>query len=185
MGLSMRCFISLPVSNEAMAEALEIQAKITKENPNLVIRWSEANNFHLTMKFLGEITEDDAVLVKKILSQVSARQFAVPCVFKELSAFPDSNHANTVIVKIETERVRDLLADIEASLVSNGFVFENEKPWQAHLTLGRLKEPLVLSGLQKIVVKPITWMADKIEFFKSDLSPRGSKFTKMGEWPLK
>lgn len=183
----MRCFIALPVSAEVKAEAAKIQSEIVRENPGVAIKWTEPENFHLTLKFLGEISEAEAERVKNILAELAGRHRAFFCGLKRFSGFPNLKQPNVLVVELEggEKEGRELRQDLDAALTSAGFVFEDEKPWRPHLTLGRVKDSLGLVGLEKISVAPISWTIDNLEFFKSTLTPTGPKYDKIGEWGLK
>ena len=183
----MRCFIALPVSAEVKAEAAKIQAKITRENPGAVVKWTEPENFHLTLKFLGEISEAEAERVKNILVELAGRHNAFSCGLKRFSGFPNLKQPNVLVIELEggEKEGRELWQDLDAALTSAGFVFEDEKPWRPHLTLGRVKDGARFSNLEKISVAPVSWTIDNLEFFKSTLTPAGPKYEKIGEWGLK
>jgi len=190
----MRCFIALPVSAEVKAEAAKIQAKIVRENQSATVKWTEPENFHLTLKFLGEISEAEAESVKNILTELAGRHRAFSCGLKRFSGFPNLKQPNVLVVELEggEKEGGELRQDLDAAMTSAGFVFEDDKPWRPHLTLGRVKDgarliggQTYLSGLEKISVAPISWTIDNLEFFKSALTPAGPKYDKIGEWGLK
>ena len=53
----MRCFIALDLPREAIKRIEEIQELIKKKNL-FAGKFTESDNLHLTLKFLGEISEE-------------------------------------------------------------------------------------------------------------------------------
>ncbi|MCB1122093.1 MAG: RNA 2',3'-cyclic phosphodiesterase, partial [Verrucomicrobiae bacterium] len=66
---STRLFVAIPIPEFARKRL----AALNKELPHL--RWVSLDNIHLTLKFIGEVEEDTAELIRKQLSIIRVKTF--------------------------------------------------------------------------------------------------------------
>ena len=66
----MRVFISLNIPKEIKKEIKKIQNKLPEFNGKI----TEENNLHLTLKFLGEISEQRVEEIRKKLRKINFRK---------------------------------------------------------------------------------------------------------------
>jgi 2'-5' RNA ligase len=101
-------------------------------------RWVDPGNFHLTLRFIGEITEDVAADVDEALARVRAAPF--PLQLAGAGVFGGRRpHALWVGVERHPELVR-LRDKIEQALIRAGLEPEQRK-FAPHVTLARLRDP--------------------------------------------
>ena len=101
-------------------------------------RWVDPGNFHLTLRFIGEITEDLAADVDEALARVRAGRF--PLLLAGTGVFGGNRpHALWVGVERRPELVR-LRDKIEQALIRAGLEPEQRK-FAPHVTLARLRDP--------------------------------------------
>ncbi|TAN32972.1 RNA 2',3'-cyclic phosphodiesterase [Patescibacteria group bacterium] len=169
-----RIFIALPVPEEAKNELELAQNEIKRLNERVPIKWTERQNMHITLAFLGDITDGQAEQVKKVLDEAAKRPgFSIW--LDSLDGFPDLNRPK-VLVCAAAEEKRDcakLHKDLEEKLFALGLEFEDHI-WRPHITLGRVKrEWNNPNGLAAMPIEKINWLADKIELIESELAPAG------------
>ena len=70
----MRAFICVDLDEKAKGEIKNI---LNKLDGDLTANFVKPGNLHLTFKFLGDITEEDAERIKKALSKINFRKFKV------------------------------------------------------------------------------------------------------------
>lgn len=103
-------------------------------------RWVDAENIHLTLKFLGEVEDRElpAVCNKVKLAIQGLPSFGVTC--RSIGAFPNVQKPNTVWVDVLDPHgaICSLQTKIAESLEQLGFPLER-RPYKPHLTLGRTK----------------------------------------------
>jgi RNA 2',3'-cyclic 3'-phosphodiesterase len=101
-------------------------------------RWIDPGNFHLTLRFIGEITEDVAADVDEALVQLEARPFSLQLAGTGVFG---GNRPHTLWVGVERDpdlaRLRDR---IEQALIRAGLAPEPRK-FAPHVTLARLRDP--------------------------------------------
>jgi len=101
-------------------------------------RWVDPGNFHLTLRFIGEISEDIAADVDEALVRVKAGRFSLQLAGAGIFG---GNRPRALWVGVERSpeliRLRDR---IEHALVRAGLEPE-ERKFTPHVTLARLREP--------------------------------------------
>lgn len=101
------------------------------------INWERASKLHLTLAFLGEITDSQLDKVKQVCREVVRRRGDASGVLKlrGLGAFPDWDQPRVVWAGVEPDSF-PLQAELAAALTAAGFPLE-AREFKAHLTLGR------------------------------------------------
>jgi 2'-5' RNA ligase len=104
------------------------------------VRWSRPERAHLTLKFLGDVAEDDVGRVVKALEPVCRRHRPFEARSSSFGAFPSAGRARIVWAGIGegSEPLRALAEDVETSLAPLGFERE-ARAYMPHLTLGRAR----------------------------------------------
>jgi 2'-5' RNA ligase len=148
-------------------------------------RWIDPGNFHLTLRFIGEITEDRAADVDEALARLSARRFSLQLAGTGVFG---GNRPHTLWVGVE--RDPDLVAlhdKIELALIRIGLTPEPRR-FAPHVTLARLRDP-VLDGLGHFLATHARFRADPlpVEHFSliaSFPTKVGSIYEDQADYPL-
>lgn len=173
----MRLFIAAPISIEVEKELARIISGL--KNFSGPVKWVAPSNIHLTLKFLGDTDEKLVPQLKNIMDEIASNHSSVSSGLSGLGAFPDYRRPRVFWAGLErgAEELSRIAGEIEQAVHVLGFEKEN-RPFKAHLTLGRVKFP---QGLEKLCdaikgfkVEPKQFVFDRIILFKSTLTPRGS-----------
>jgi 2'-5' RNA ligase len=135
----------------------------------------EAQNFHFTLIFLGEIEDSD---VGRIESKLSALQFdAFDINYSGVGAFPNSRAARVIWVGVDaagSEKLAALAGQVVSALAEMGF--SPDKPFSPHLTIFRVKTRLPVN-VESLTSKFTGIIAsdhiDSVHLKKSQLTPAG------------
>ena len=100
-------------------------------------KWVDAGNFHLTLRFIGEIGEDVAADVDNALSRLRARRFTLQ--IAGTGVFGDKPRSLWAGIERRPELV-GLRDKIEQALIRVGLPPEPRK-FAPHITLARLRDP--------------------------------------------
>ncbi len=138
----------------------------------------DPNNFHFTLIFLGELTNDEQVeKVKEKLAEVKFQPFSIT--YTGVGAFPKPSNARVVWIGLDNEgsaKLEMLARQVVASVAEVGFV--PDKPFSPHLTIFRAKNRHIYVDVAKYTGKTFgTSIVDKIHLKKSELAPSGPVYS--------
>jgi RNA 2',3'-cyclic 3'-phosphodiesterase len=153
------------------------------------LSWVRPENLHYTLRFLGEVGEDGARRAAEAANEAASGSCVFAAALGDLGAFPDPRRARVIWVGLSAggEALVALAQDLDRALAKRGFGAP-DKPFSAHLTLGRVREPrrdwtAAFAG-QRPVGPHDRFSVDRIRVVESRLSPRGSIYTVRAEAPL-
>lgn len=203
----MRCFIGipLPVQYQWLLEKFRLDWQ-----PRLGagVSWTRPGNWHLTLKFLGELREDQVTHLLDGLGHAmdgSVGQASIVLRAHGGGFFPDIHRPRVLWVGlgIGARRIARLAAWVEKNCEKLGFACEN-RPFRAHLTVARIKRPgkvrhnqpsqargmarqqpswaEVVHALNRISWPKIT--VNRMILWESQLSVTGPSYQPQMEWHL-
>jgi 2'-5' RNA ligase len=162
----MRLFIAFGVSESAHTYFLQLQKKLTGA------KLTFTKEFHLTLKFLGEMTPVQSDEIKKRLSKVKFAPFTAK--LNGTGVFPENGTPRVVWIGIEPrEIICELQKQIDEAL--NG-LFSKEKEFRPHITLARVKEvqdEKFAGNIKKLKVEPISFEVKEFKLIESQLTSEG------------
>jgi len=189
-GKNIRAFLAIEPAEDILQELSRLQEKLKREISGR-ISWTKPQGQHLTLKFFGDISAED---VKNICSAVENRIASVSSLnlkIEKLGVFPDARRPRVLWCGVsgDGEKLLLLQKQLEADFEGIGFPGE-DRPFRAHLTLGRIKEPHGLTGISEALTKHNAYAAGVFEcrqliLFQSNLLPQGAVYTKLAEFTLK
>lgn len=170
----MRAFVAI----DAMSREIgQLQQEMMGALKPREIKPVETHNFHFTLIFLGEISEQQVVAVKEALSGISFEPFSLT--YTGVGAFPKPGNARVVWVGVDLEggkKLEALAQQVAACLENLGF--KPDKPFSPHLTIFRAKNRHVRVGVEKYEGRTFgTEIIDKVHLKKSDLAPSGPTYS--------
>ena len=153
------------------------------------VSWVKRENLHYTMRFLGEVGQDGARRAAEAASEAAARSRAFPAVLGGLGAFPGPRRARVLWVGMAEggPELEALARDLDRALAARGFD-RADRPFSAHLTIGRVREPgpdwTDRLAAVSLPAGSARFTVDRIRVVESKLDPRGSIYTVRAEGPL-
>lgn len=179
----MRTFIALDLTPEMRQGLSGLQAELKKSNAD--VKWVDPKNIHLTLKFLGDITEQQVEPVTQALDKIAAHRQPYELSLSGIGAFPKLDYPRVVWVGIESgkEETKEWAAKIDEELSRLGFKKEGRE-FKAHLTIGRVRSPKNKDRL-KSIIQSTTFAPsskipiDSITFYQSTLTPQGPIYTSL------
>ncbi len=182
-----RAFIAIDLSKEIQHRLEEVVGDFRTKLPDIPVRWVAAENIHLTLKFLGDVSVTNLNLLTDMLqAEISThRQFDISV--GGSGAFPNTRQPRIIWVGVEAPA--ELMAiqnGIEAATGRLGYARE-ERPFSPHLTLGRVsrnatsQEVKVISGvMEKNRVGFLgATCVEQVYLYRSDLHPSGAVYTQI------
>jgi len=177
-----RCFIAVEVNDPTIVEKiLNVQSKI--ENAGADIKFVEPHNLHLTLWFLGEITEQKLRQVMDVVKKVKFSKSSIK--LKGLGYFPGGGRINVIWVGVEdpTDTLRSIHLQLVKLLEPIGFRPE-EREFTPHLTIGRVKSVKDKTKLLSLI-KDLAYLdfgvqsVDKLFLKRSVLTPKGPIYSNL------
>ncbi|SRR5579859_179886 len=178
----MRIFIALDIPGEIRARLLEYMERVRSYAPDA--RWARVEGLHVTLKFVGEASEELVGQMKSALAAVKAAPVVVK--FEGVGFFPNARAARVFWAGVDGgENLSRLAGEIDARLATHGLQRE-EKAYHPHLTLARASTHPLRELAPLMDQKPQFGTMTAREFFMYQSQPQrgGSKYTKLERFEL-
>lgn len=171
----MRCFIAIELPEKIKENLRKINID---ENVAKVVKPSD---YHLTLKFLGDISESKLERVKKDLSKIRFKPFGLK--LDKVGFFPKrGNFIRVMWIGIMPKRkVVKLKEDIDDALLT---LFDREKEFKPHITLGRVKTVKDRNKFMEFSNLQINegFKVNSFKLIKSELTENGAKYEPLEEY---
>ena len=194
----MRLFVALDIDDAIRERLTRFVEGVRNFAPDA--RWVKPESLHVTLKFIGEQLDASVERVKQALADVSGSTSDIQ--FRGYGFFPTPKSARVFWIGMETgPQLAALAAAIDARMPSLGIAKE-DRTFSPHLTLARSaggsgsprwrkgdKPNRAFQHLQeKLAALPApefgTMTPHEFFLYQSELSPKGSKYTKLARFPL-
>jgi RNA 2',3'-cyclic 3'-phosphodiesterase len=187
----MRCFIAINIPEDVRAELSRLQEELAGqvEVHKGDVKWVEPEGMHLTLKFLGEMPDNQVVEVCKIAQEVARQHAAFDFAVKEVGSF--GGHSARVLwvgAGLESAELLDLQQDLEDELAEAGWPKEGRQ-FSGHLTLCRIRNSKAGEKLGGLIERYKDYdlglvHAGSIVVFESQLTGQGPIYTPLGTYKL-
>jgi len=175
----MRTFVAIKIVPEK--KLLDVFSTLKKALAGEAVGWVSENNLHLTLRFIGETSQEQVTEIIQQLESVCEHFQPFQFELKGVGFFKSRNHPRVLFLNIENDSsLKQLAANIEEKIVSLGFSSE-EKAFNPHLTLGRIKlireKEVFYSLVNKFInthVQRVT--VTEIVFYQSILDSSGATY---------
>ncbi len=187
-----RLFVALdpPEPVRRRLGALSVDLRRTAGRHADEVRWVPPENVHLTLQFLGAVPEERVAEIEAALRGAAAAGRPLSLELKGAGGFPNARRPRVVWAGVagEVAALGALVADLGRRLAPLGFAPE-ERPFSAHLTLGRARDGRGAPGLAGALAHAAEaggtpWRASDVVLFESHLSPKGPRYEPILRVPL-
>ncbi len=150
-------------------------------------RWTRPEGIHLTLKFLGEISDAQTKQVVEALNALGSFE-PFPVEVKGFGFFPGDNRPRVLWAGVTAPpALADLAGRIETAMEKIGFARE-DRAYSPHLTLARFQVPRPQTALQAMVTEKSEaslgqFAASEFILFESKLLPQGAQYRKVIKFP--
>lgn len=184
----MRAFIALPLPPDVQRALEGLHRQLAGSQAD--VKWVEREQLHVTLKFLGEITEAQRQAVEAMVRRVAEATPPFTATLDHLGAFPSVEAPRIIWVGLsegagETTRLAELIEQAGVAIP----LAREERPFSAHVTLGRVRSPrrraaLVQALRDTVWQPPAAWRAASVRLYQSVLHAGGPQYTVLAEVPL-
>ncbi|MBI1739912.1 MAG: RNA 2',3'-cyclic phosphodiesterase [Candidatus Koribacter versatilis] len=195
----MRVFVGIDLDPEIRAKIARFLDGVRGFAPDA--RWIRPESLHVTLKFIGEQKPEGVEAIKEHLRKLESASTDIR--FTGRGFFPTTKAARVFWIGIQAgPELAELAGRVDAAVAELGVPCE-DRPYSPHLTLARggdgsgspkWRKGDRLNSTFAALQKRLDAMTDldfgtmtAREFFlyQSQLSPKGSKYTKLERFPLK
>lgn len=159
-----------------------------REDANLPVtaRWTPADNYHITLRFIGEVDDEQADSIERALTAVHPPSFRV--IPLGVGVLPSRRKPRVLTVRIEpAESLRTLYEALQNALAAAD-VPPEERTFRPHITLARLQDvqpERLYAALKELDGPSLTpFSADEYLLYESTLTPEGAVHTIRSRFPL-
>ncbi|NNM35854.1 MAG: RNA 2',3'-cyclic phosphodiesterase [Nitrosopumilus sp.] len=175
----MRIFVAIDITDQMVTNSI----KKFQDELEIDARPIKSQNFHFTLQFLGEVSQDSVEKIRDALQSVEFSSFDI--MLKGVGVFPKPNFPRIIWIGTD-EKGGETLVDLSKKVVKvlEPLGFIQDKPFKPHITVFRIKKKIgdiseeleskkmINFGIQKI---------SNIKLKKSELTSSGPIYTDLLE----
>ena len=188
-----RTFIALEMNDALQRHLTGVIRQVAQALPG--IRWVDPAGIHLTLAFLGELTDEQLAEATEATEAAAQRVRAFSYRLSHLGIFGSPRHPRVIWMGIEEPSgvLLRLHRILNQELEQRGFEIET-RPFSPHLTLARVKSPLtpdeqqslqaILAGKQGDITPSERYQVQHVNVMKSELLRSGAQYTCLREVAL-
>ena len=191
----MRLFVALE-TNDAMRQAVVAAQQTLRQRGDLPVRWTKPEHAHLTLQFLGNVMTTHIPSLTDALSAATAPHSAFMLREGVVGAFPslDAPRVLWLGMRSAVDALRALHQSVAEALRQVEGIVADRKPFQPHLTLGRVRNghrdapgtnALVAALRRPVAVPPAGWPIAHVSLIRSVLGAGGPRYTTMERFSVR
>ena len=179
-----RLFVSLNLPDNAIERIVGLRDNICG-NEN--IKWEPKDKLHLTLKFIGDVSEETMTEISNELHFIE-RYSGIKCSFNKFGFFYRDEKPTILWAGLKVDDLLiSLIKDLNQKL--GKFSIPTEKRnFNPHITLLRIKNDPGISfvnNFKNFTFEPILFKANSVTLYKSILHPVGSEYIEIKNYKLK
>ena len=148
-------------------------------------RWIDPENYHLTLRFIGDVDDQTALEVASLLGRVRRTPFELR--FDALSSFGGRRPRAVIAALAQTPALMELQAEHERLMQRVGLEPEGRK-YTPHVTLARLRDSSSRQVADYLATRaflaPLPFKVSRFVLFSSRASTGGGPYVIEAAYPL-
>ncbi len=183
----MRIFTALELPAEIKSALATLQTELRATHAD--VSWAKLENFHLTLKFLGEVESQKISAITTVCEEVAAITPQFSLRLHDAGIFPNAKNPRVLWAGIDGELnlLKSLHKNLDEKLHALGFAKEL-CPFNPHLTLGRVNTlknmPQAIAKLLMHQFPALNFQVQEIVVMQSQLHSQGSIYTPLARCQL-
>lgn len=183
-----RVFFAIDLADSIKKQLNHYIDSLKKISKSRHVRWTKPENLHITLQFLGEVRGEDidgiiAAVTKALATGVPPMEISL----HDLHWYPDPHRPRVLALDVVPQANLAQLSEIIGNAVkATGYEIE-ERPFRAHMTIGRIKTDKIqaLNFLSEVAPPDIGLVnISEVVLFKSEPQPDGSRYIPLHRLPL-
>jgi 2'-5' RNA ligase len=189
----LRLFVAIPIPEAVRNEIAPVQDELKRLAPAHTVRWVKPEQFHLTLKFLGDVSVEEVKALQQAVESVCAARPALALRARGLGFFPNARLPRVIWAGIQDDagKLAELHAQVDAATRMFGIAPEATN-FSGHTTLGRFKKfprremENFLRRVEAMRERDFgSWTAGAVELVRSELAPDGARHTVLASFAFK
>jgi 2'-5' RNA ligase len=180
----MRSFISIELPENIKKEIFKTFESL-KNSGYIYGNFVQKDNIHLTLKFLGNLSEEKIQEIQNKLSEIKLNSFGATT--GEIGFFPSEKYIRVIWVDLVSDELKNLKKIIDDKLHEIGVNHDNRE-FSSHLTVARIKKVKdkenFLKKLKELKVKKMNFDVDSFFLIKSELRREGPVYKTIKKFDL-
>jgi 2'-5' RNA ligase len=191
--MCIRAFIALPIPETVKVEIERAREELRRALPEHCARWTKRDQFHLTLRFLGNVEEARVSELAAAVGAACSGFPALPLRAERIGCFPDLRFPRVVWVWVHDEA--DRLGDLQKAVAQATAPFaesDADKKFTGHVTIARThgikrSQAEILATLAHAMSGRFfgEWRADQVELMRSELLAEGARHSVVAAFGLK
>jgi 2'-5' RNA ligase len=180
-----RSFIAIDLPPKIQKRLKNVSKQLQSRLESVPVRWVPVENIHLTLKFLGDVSESNLEVLKDVLQTVVSGHQTFEISVGGLGAFPKAKRPRVIWIGVEAPQ--DLSAvqhGIEAETTRLGYAPE-KRPFSPHLTLARISRNANSRDIRQVAEvlnsSKVGYLGvariQAVQVYRSDLQPGGAVYS--------
>ncbi len=180
-----RTFIAIELPPRVQESLYQTIAPLRAQADLGSVRWVAAEQLHLTLKFLGDVSPHNLELLADLLTREAVRHPPFFMRLEGLGVFPNRRRPRVLWLGVRApQTLFSLQKSVEHAARQLGYA-PDKRAFHPHLTLGRLRQPVPLKTAQALSHQLDTFSlpplgdirVDHITIYKSVLTRHGPVYT--------
>jgi len=171
----MRTFFAFPIPKDIQNDLYNQTSKLREDSTG--VKWVAPENFHITLRFIGDIEDDILARLEKMVEDVPMHKGIFTVKYKGLGAFPPKGKPKVIYAPIETgkKECSEVYSFLDNLL--SAFIPKEKRPYTPHITLGRVKGHAQVPDLRNYSDDVSgAFTVDECVLYESRLGPSGASY---------
>ncbi len=182
-----RAFIPVELPDDIRNRLGQVAKHLKEQLEEIPIRWVPPDNIHLTLKFLGEVSDSNFEMLTKIIAAETAGHRPFEMSIGGVGAYPNTRRPRVIWVGVEAPpEMFSLQRGIDGETARLGYASEKRK-FSPHLTLGRVgrnASSRAVREISQILSKSEVGFlgvarVEQVHLYRSELKPGGAIYTRL------
>jgi 2'-5' RNA ligase len=179
MNQTMRLFIAIQLPEPVKAVLLQTAAQMGHHLPAGAVRWLKPEQMHLTLRFLGDTAVAQLPALQNQLTQLTNGKKPFRLQLNGVGAFPNRRKPRVLWAGLagELAALQLLQKELEERVMGLGWP-EEKRPFNPHLTLGRVKDARKVQALHwEVNLAALEIEVAEVCLVMSELRPSGAFYS--------
>lgn len=184
-----RVFCAIELPETVRGRVMQHIARLREAVPTAQASWSRDANLHLTLKFLGEVSQDSVESFSRAASRAVEDFAPFTILLEQTGIFPKHRSPRVLWIGINDRegKLGNLQSHLEDESAHAGFGKEDRR-FDPHLTVARLRKPqharTLASAHKQLAFERAEITVSELLVIRSELNSEGSKYTVVSRHPL-